>query len=85
MHAAREIEPGKAKRLRLFVGAGARQLAGVVAAAAIRIHQRLVGVEHLAKARRRLAVARIDVRMQPPGKTLVRSLDVSSGSAAIDA
>ena len=85
VHAAREIEAGEAERLGVVVGVAAGQLAGVVAAPAIRIDQRLVGVEHLAKARRRLAVARIDVRMKPARESPIRPLDVAAAGAAVHA
>ena len=82
--AAREVEPGKADRAGVFLG-DAHQLAGVVAAPPIRIHQRLVGVEHLAETGFRLPVAGIDVGMQPASQPAIRPLDLARRRPALNA
>ena len=58
--------------------------AGVVAHPALRIDQRLVGLEDLAEARFRRPVTRIDVRVIPPGEAPVGSLDLRLARAVLE-
>ena len=70
----RKIEPGESERAASSLDDA--ECAGVVAAAAIGIDEGFVGVEDLPEARRRLAVARIDVRMKSTRQPAIGPLDL---------
>src|SRR4051812_8960193 len=81
--ADREVEPFEAERRtapRLLGRAGQ-----VIAAAAVGIDQRFVGLGDLPKLRLGLAIARVDVGMIPTRQPLVRTLDVGDRRAALNA
>ena len=67
------------------VGSGDARPSGVVTAPAIRIDQRLVGVEHLPEANRGLAVARVDVRMPAAREASIGALDVALAGLPLNA
>ena len=81
--APREVEPFEARRAALTASAHGRPR--VVLRAPLGIDQRLVGLENLAEARFRRPVARIDIRVIPPGEAPVGALDLRLRRALLEA
>ena len=77
----RKIEPGEPRG----TSRRRRRFAVVVALAAVRIDQRLVGRQDVAEARRRFAIARIDVGMESAREALVGAPDVLRAGLSPDA
>jgi hypothetical protein len=70
----REVEPFESTPRRGIVCV--RRMSRVVAGAAGRIDQRLVGLEDLTESRRGCLITRIDIRVKPTRKTTVSPLDL---------
>ncbi len=82
-YAGRKVEPLESVGRRLDRrGGGAGR---VVAAPAIGIDQRLVGFRDLTELRLRQPIARVDVRVVPPGKALVGALDLAEAGRPFQA
>src|SRR5258705_4921232 len=80
--ATREVEPFEARRAALTAAAHGRPR--VVLRPPLGIDQRLVGLENLAEAGFRRPVARIDVRVIPPGEASVGTLDLRLRRALLE-